>query len=127
MRDINRIIVHCSDSNQKVHDNVGVIETWHRQRGFRAIGYHFVITKDGTIHNGRELSMIGAHTHGENTDSIGICLTGRDRFSNSQFISLGILINRLENQLQKKLSLYPHRKFSQDKSCPNFETGLFAE
>jgi hypothetical protein len=43
--------------------------------GWRDIGYHFVVRKDGTVEPGRPLTQLGAHTEGAN-DTIGICVTG---------------------------------------------------
>ena len=82
MRDINSIIVHCSDSNIKSHDNIETIRKWHvDERGWSDIGYHYVITQDGVVHEGRPLSRRGAHARGHNVGSIGICLTGKSLFT----------------------------------------------
>ncbi len=43
--------------------------------GWRDIGYHYVIRKDGTVEPGRSLTQNGAHTEGAN-DTVGICVTG---------------------------------------------------
>lgn len=40
------------------------------------IGYHFMITKDGTIYEGRRLLYTGAHVEMQNTGKIGIMLDG---------------------------------------------------
>ena len=45
-------------------------------RGFRDIGYHFYITRNGEIHRGRALEKVGAHCRDHNTHSIGICYEG---------------------------------------------------
>lgn len=47
-----------------------------RDNGWAAIGYHFVIRKDGTIERGRPEWASGAHAAGYNNDSIGICVSG---------------------------------------------------
>ena len=57
------------------------IDTWHRQRGFAEIGYHYFIRRDGTVETGRDVSEpglfeTGAHSQGENGASIGICYEG---------------------------------------------------
>ena len=109
------VIVHCSDSDQKTHDNPKVIHKWHLLRGFTSIGYHFVITKDGVIHFCRPLWATGSHSRGQNSKSIGVCLTGRDAFSRKQFISLAKLLNLIG------LKAYPHNKFDKSKTCPNFD------
>jgi len=69
----NRIIFHHSLSQDV---SAATIADWHRKRGMDTIGYHFVIREDGRVENGRDVSMIGAHAKGRNSDSIGVCLTG---------------------------------------------------
>ena len=44
--------------------------------GGAGIGYHYYITKDGTIWEGRPDNTVGAHASGGNSDSIGICFEG---------------------------------------------------
>jgi hypothetical protein len=45
-------------------------------RGFADIAYHYVIGLDGTIYEGREIHVRGAHVQGYNTGSLGIVLIG---------------------------------------------------
>tara|TARA_B100000676_G_C17483595_1_gene534649 strand:+ start:176 stop:604 length:429 start_codon:yes stop_codon:yes gene_type:complete len=73
-RTIRRIIIHHSAS--PVSTTVEDIDRWHKERGWRGIGYHFVCLEDGTIAPGRHINKRGAHTKGENYDSIGLCVTG---------------------------------------------------
>ena len=69
----NRIIFHHSASN---FGDAASIDRWHRENGSRCIGYHFVIPRVGKWQVGRKLQLIGAHTLGRNTDSIGVCIVG---------------------------------------------------
>ena len=85
MRQIRKLIFHCSDSDNRKHDNLVIIRGWHIGRGFSDIGYHFLILQNGTVLAGRPVSNQGAHCKGQNEDSIGICLTGRDKFTEAQF------------------------------------------
>ncbi len=48
----------------------------HKIRGFRTVGYHFYIRKDGTLTQHRRLLEVGAHARGYNRCSIGICYEG---------------------------------------------------
>lgn len=41
-------------------------------RGWSAIGYHFIVKRDGSIQIGRNINKIGSHVGGFNTNSIGI-------------------------------------------------------
>ena len=76
MRHIDRIILHCSATPAGRDYTVDDITRWHRQRGFRTIGYHWVVYRDGTIHPGRPEREVGAHCKGYNAHSIGVCYIG---------------------------------------------------
>lgn len=76
MRDINLIVIHCSATKEGQHVTIEDIAKWHRARGFKRIGYHYVITIDGTVEYGRGLHEVGAHAQGHNANSIGICYVG---------------------------------------------------
>lgn len=76
MRTINKIIIHCSATPEGKDYTVEDIDRWHRKRGFAKIGYHYVIYRDGTIHQGRKESEVGAHARGYNANSIGVCYIG---------------------------------------------------
>ena len=76
MRNINKIIVHCTATKEGKAFNVADITRWHKQRGFVTIGYHWVVLLDGTIQQGRAEMTMGAHCKGHNANSIGICYIG---------------------------------------------------
>lgn len=73
MRKIKEIIIHCSATKEGRNFTVADIDRWHRERGMRCIGYHFVIYRDGSIHVGRAIEEVGAHCKGHNSISIGVC------------------------------------------------------
>ena len=50
MRKINLIVIHCSATRVTQDFTVGELEACHLVRGFRDIGYHYYITKDGVIY-----------------------------------------------------------------------------
>jgi hypothetical protein len=53
------------------------IRDWHvNGNGWRDIGYHLVIRRDGSIEKGRDINDSGAHAAGYNSKSIGLCLVG---------------------------------------------------
>ena len=75
MREIKRIIIHHSATSAKA--TVEGIRNYHvNVRGWRDIGYHYVIQANGILRLGRPDWMIGAHVKGYNRSSIGICLIG---------------------------------------------------
>ena len=122
MRSIKSVVLHCSDSDIVDHDNVETIRKWHvEERGWSNVGYHFIIVRDGQVFPGRSVEKIGAHAKGHNKYSIGICLTGRNKFTDMQFSSLYGLLNRLfmlYNLEWKDVVL--HNELDKAKTCPNF-------
>ena len=81
--DIDAIVVHCSATREGQDVRAADINKWHLERGFKLIGYNYVIDLDGTIEVGRPLTMAGAHCNEKgfsgksyNLHSIGICYIG---------------------------------------------------
>ena len=75
-RKINLIVVHCSATRVNKNFTVEQLEACHKARGFKGIGYHFYIRKDGTMTQHRKLLEVGAHARPYNRCSIGICYEG---------------------------------------------------
>ena len=75
-RNITEIIVHCAATPEGKDFTVAQIRQWHLERGFKDIGYHWVIYRDGSVHAGRSESISGAHCTGHNSNSIGVCYIG---------------------------------------------------
>lgn len=125
---MNKIVVHCSDSPHGRGDDAQTIHRWHLERGWSGIGYHFVITESGEIQNGRPLYWQGAHVNGHNRNTIGICLIGRESFTDAQFVSLGNLTKGLmaTYKLEKK-DVVGHGELDKGKTCPNFSVRKFME
>ena len=126
---VTKIIVHCS-ATREGDDSVtaSVIDTWHKSRGFKKIGYHFVVLMDGTIELGRMINEVGAHVQGHNDDSIGICYIGgvekdgrtpKDTRTYEQKESLIVLIKTLKKTFPDA-AVYGHRDFAA-KACPSFD------
>ena len=97
------------------------------QRGFRDIGYHFYITRDGEICQGRPLEKVGAHCRDHNTHSIGICYEGgldmagrpKDTRTLAQRASLLGLLRELRKIFPKTL-IVGHHVLNPIKECPCF-------
>ena len=49
MRTIDHIVIHCSATREDRSLTVAELEENHRCRGFRGIGYHYYIHRDGTV------------------------------------------------------------------------------
>ena len=128
MRNINKIIIHCSATPEGKAFSVDDIRRWHLKRGFADIGYHFVIYLDGSVHVGRPLAKAGAHCKGHNAHSIGVCYIGgvasdgktpKDTRTDAQKASLVKLITELRQQFPNA-SVHGHREFA-NKACPCFD------
>ena len=125
-RTINEIIVHCSATQEGKAFTTADIKKWHLARGFSDIGYHYVVYLDGSVHDGRNINIAGAHCTNHNAHSIGVCYIGgldknnkpKDTRTDAQKKSLLNLLTQLK-KLYPKANIYPHSKFS-NKACPCF-------
>lgn len=123
-----KIIIHCSDTDNPNHDSAAWVRRLHLSNGWKDIGYQFFIRKSGGVELGRPEMAVGAHTEGENSTSIGICVSGRKKFTTAQFISLAKLVYDLQVKYNiSDIDIYPHNHFNQHKTCPNFELKEFME
>lgn len=128
MRAIKKIIIHCSDTPYNKDFSAADIDSWHRERGFNMIGYHYVIRLDGTVEIGRSESVIGAHCKGHNSDSIGICYIGGrlpdgsfgDSRTYEQYLSMYSLVSSLLDKYPDAC-VYGHCDFDPKKLCPCFD------
>jgi len=126
LRKVDKIIVHCSDSDVNTHDDISIIKEWHLKRRFKDVGYHYFIKKNGDIQQGRSVQKTGAHCYKNNQKSIGICLSGRHEFTDEQFSGLSFLCKLLCDVMGiNEKEIYPHNYFNSSKSCPNFEWEKF--
>ena len=127
MRKIDKIIIHCSATREGEDISPSTITQWHLARGFKTIGYHFVITLDGKIHVGREIRDVGAHCKGQNKNSIGICYVGgldkngkpKDTRTDAQKSTLRRLVRFLLVSYPKA-TIHGHNEFA-NKDCPCFD------
>jgi len=131
------IVLHCS-ATRGLQANIGAadIRLWHKQKGWKDIGYHFVIKRDGTLENGRKVGDIGSHVQGHNTNSVGICLVGGlddktwkpvNNFTATQWKTLTTLVTRL-TKMYPKAKVLGHRDFPKvQKACPCFDARTWAK
>lgn len=127
MRNIKKIIVHCTATKEGKAFTANDITRWHKDRGFATIGYHYVVLLDGTIQQGRAEMVMGAHCKGHNANSIGICYIGgldengksKDTRTPEQKKSLLELLKRLKKDYPNA-TIHGHREFA-NKDCPCFD------
>lgn len=137
MRQINQIIVHCTATRpdwwekKTINEQVKEVEKWHVvDRGWKAIGYHYLVGRNGEVVQGRPIEMIGSHARGHNKDSIGIALFGgfgsdaddlaTEHFTPLQLAAAYDLIRKLQGQYNiKNERVIGHNRIS-SKACPGF-------
>lgn len=126
MRQINEIIIHCSATKEGKDYTVADIDAWHRAKGYDKIGYHYVIYRDGTVHNGRPVAEAGAHCKGHNKNSIGICYIGgldaagraKDTRTAEQKAAMATLVKELL-KTYPSATVHGHNEYAA-KDCPCF-------
>lgn len=133
MDKIEKIIIHCSDSE---FGNFEMVDNWHKEFGWEGFGYHFLIEngyysygsaykkdQDGMVITGRSENEEGAHCLGHNQNSLGICLIGCRRFTDIQLlISLPALLSKLLPKYELSMdAVFGHGEINNNKSCPNFD------
>jgi N-acetylmuramoyl-L-alanine amidase len=122
------IIVHCSGAPIKMLSDARSIDFFHKKLGFDAIGYHYVIKRDGLVETGRDEQMVGAHALGMNRKSLSICLIGgvnsrgepENNFTKKQFLTLRRLIQKLKQKYHDAEVLGHHDIPGVTKECPCF-------
>lgn len=134
------IILHCSGSKDRILEDFLAIRRFHIMpvsqggRGWRDIGYHFVVDLVGdeyVVFTGRMVTDTGAHCKGFNDKSIGICMVGGDPWKGFDDSVYPLSKKQLEatTDLMAKLSIQfnipvdridPHRKYVKGKPCPGY-------
>lgn len=121
------IILHCSATRCDRDYTVEQLLHDHRARGFRTIGYHFYVRRDGSVSQHRRLLEVGAHCRPFNRCSIGVCYEGGlDAEGHPADTLTPEQTDRLERLLLKLLRTFPkaqlrgHRDMpgSVPKACP---------
>ena len=136
MRQINEIILHCAatkpdwGANLTPQQQRDEIDRWHKANGWSGIGYHYIITRNGTVVPGRPIEKVGAHVKGHNTGTIGICLIGghgsdandafADNFTAQQDFSARKLIDDLKEHFPSIKKITGHNQYAR-KACPGFQ------
>lgn len=142
MAQIKRLVVHCSDSKW---GDAAVIREWHKQRGWKDIGYNAVILNgqrtsrlkylpqdDGLLELGRGLNLdnqispeeVGAHAMGYNSESIGVCLIGVAAFTTKQLQTLEAFC-ALWARIVPGIQIVGHYELDPRKTCPNLNMDLW--
>ena len=139
-RRIDEIIVHCTATPEGQPRTVEQIRANHVApvseggRGWSDIAYNYVVYLDGTVHEGRNVDVSGAHCKNHNANSIGIVYVGgvendpkkaykdlkaKDTRTAAQKASLLSLLVDLR-KLYPNARIIGHRDVA-SKACPSFD------
>lgn len=124
------IIIHCAATRATHNVDIKEVDRWHREKGWRMVGYHFFIKRDGTIQTGRPLMDGGAHAGPEyNNRSVGICLAGgvgqdgktpEANYTEAQWKQLKSLVEDLKKHNFPDAEVIGHNHVA-TKDCPCFD------
>lgn len=126
-RAINEIIVHCTATPEGRDYTVEQIRKQHKAQGWNDIGYHYVVYRDGSVHEGRDVNVAGAHCNGHNLHSIGVVYVGgcdkamrpKDTRTDAQKESLYFLLKVLRKHYPQT-TIHGHNEYA-NKACPSFD------
>ena len=128
MRYIDLIVIHCSATRCNRHYTVMQLIRDHADR-FGFTGYHYYITRDGTVTQTRHEQLIGAHAKGYNQHSLGVCYEGgldkegnpADTRTRKQKRALITLLKKLKAE-HPAAQILGHRDLPDvHKACPCFD------
>lgn len=125
---IDKIVIHCSDTFPDMDIGRREIDTWHRERGWTQIGYHKVIRRSGEVERGRPENTPGAHVAGHNHNTYAICMVGGKawdgqnpcNFTRQQWSSLENLVKILLME-HPGAEVVGHTDLDDKKTCPTFD------
>ena len=132
------LVVHSSATPSTMDIGAKTIRKWHvEDRGWKDIGYHYIVRRSGKVERGRPSGTIGAHVKGFNNKSIGICMIGgaerrtlynsekvlvpKKNFTRNQYRALARLIAALMEKYPEA-KLVGHRDIAENATeCPSFD------
>ena len=129
------IVIHCSATPATMDIGVEKIREWHvDDNKWDDVGYHHIITRDGTLEPARPEEMQGAHAPAANYRSVAICMIGgansfvdwENNFLDPQWVTLkALLLNLIEKYEIKKI--IGHYQVDDKKECPSFKVPEWLE
>ena len=129
------IVIHCSATPATMDIGVDKIREWHvDDNGWDDVGYHYIITRNGTIEPARPEEMQGSHNPKTNYRSVAVCMIGgsnsngdwENNFVDPQWVTLkALLLNLIEKYEIKKI--IGHYQVDDRKQCPSFKVPEYLE
>jgi len=123
MRDIKYIVLHCTATSQDAKVE-SIKNYWKNRLGWKSVGYHYLIDKDGVIHQLADEKDITNGVRGYNSVSLHISYIGgkdKDDRTELQQEAQRVLVKMLRNKYPDAI-IQGHRDFDGvRKSCPRFD------
>jgi N-acetylmuramoyl-L-alanine amidase len=142
---IEYLVVHCSGTPpEDTTVDALKLDRIHKGYGWRKIGFHLVVKRDGTVQRGRVETEAGQHAEDYDDKSLAICLIGGlhasetyRRFSryirkpwpdytDAQFNALRKVLNGWKSKYPKA-KVVGHSELKRGRSCPCFDVGKWYE
>lgn len=128
MRDIKYIVVHCTATPQDAKIE-SIKKYWRDVKGWKQVGYHYIIEANGKINKLAEESEITNGVAGYNSASVHVCyIGGVDSKGNPIDNRTDSQKNAMKDILAELKMRYPdaeikgHRDFPNiKKACPSFD------
>jgi N-acetylmuramoyl-L-alanine amidase len=122
------LVVHCSATKPSMDIGLREIKRWHvDDNGWRDVGYHYIIRRNGEVELGRSNRDTGAHAAGYNHKSISLCMVGgmaednsaENNFTAQQWTALLDLVKQIKVDYPEA-NVIGHNEIS-EKECPSFD------
>lgn len=137
MTRIDFLAVHCSADPADTKKDAADIERYHRSLGWRDVGYHYIIERDGNVVTGRPEDMRGAGEKRINSRAVHVCMIGgsppvgsdeyrrglgENNFTPAQWDALAELLLKLHARYPNAEVLGHRDVPGVRKACPSFDT-----
>ena len=122
------LVVHCSATKPSMDIGLREIKRWHvDDNGWRDVGYHYIIRRNGEVELGRSNRDTGAHAAGYNHKSVSLCMVGgmaednsaENNFTAQQWTALLDLVKQIKVDYPEA-NVIGHNEIS-EKECPSFD------
>lgn len=128
MRKIDTIVIHCTATMPGQSVTIDDVRRWHVDgNGWSDVGYHALITLDGKLQFGRDISRIGAGVKGHNKNTVHVAYVGGcdedgkpcDTINAQQIGALHGYVAGVVTVLGP-MAVKGHNDFTDEKACPSF-------
>jgi hypothetical protein len=117
-RHVMKVFIHHSELDNEALDNVESIAWIHKNHkffSFSDIGYHFFISKDGSLYSGRNIDEDPSSQYGFNKNTISICVSGKKGVNKNQKNTIRNTCHRINELYERNISFHGHCELFDEK------------